>query len=407
MSAGFLSWFTFDTPFLEFAQVEAAKRVSLVEQELQDLLQSSNNDKSSETYALCRHNLTEEIARQKRYYSKAGVVTASICKDIVRPLTSTSGCCRFVELDSIALGLKSIEQGCEHWIGEATYFVSHAWGGQWLDLVRMIIRHSNAIVRAGGDPPMYWVDIFAVNQWKNTPAQIEDMPPAFGTDLGGFYRVLKHTKKLIFAIGSLETPLPLRRSWCLYELWVCQNVNADLRVMFTKEWESQMYSNASEFIELAKKVDSIDLEQAEAGRPEDQIQILKHVVATSGGAVALNQATKEVLFTSIVKAFDRELYILENQVEEEGETKRAEDIKVVLREKLSQTKKVRDIALRHFPTLLQFHKTTGVTRWSAKGQQMIQDAIARGVGARKKTTREHDIENRLKMEFKMKLGAKP
>ena len=398
VSAAFLSWFTFDTDFLEFAKVEAGKRMSLVEQELQDLLQTScdTNDMSSELFEKCVQSLTEDVARQKRYYAKAGVVTASICKDIVRPLTSKFGFCRFVELESIA-SLKSIGNGCEHWIGEASYFVSHAWGGQWLDLVRMIIRHSNAIVRAGGDPPIYWIDIFAVNQWKNTLGQIEDMPPAFGPDLGGFYRVLNHTKKLIFAIGSIETPLPLGRSWCLYELWVCQNVNADVRVMFTKESEYQMFENASEFDKLSKKVDSIDLEQAEAGRPEDKIQILEHVVATSGGVVALNQTTKEVLFISIVKAFDRELYILESRLEEEDENETIKTINVILQKR----KEVRDIAARHFPTLLQFHKTMGVTRWSAEGQQMINDAKERGLGVGKKT--KSDLERRLKLEFKKKL----
>ena len=386
VSAGFLSWFTFGTNFLEFAKIEAAKRVSTVEQELQDLLQAScdTNGMNSELYKQRVQSLTEDVAKQKRYYEKAGVVTASVCKDVVRPFTSKSGFCRFVELKSIASDLKSIGNGCEHWIGEASYFVSHAWGGQWLDLVQMIIRHSNAIVRAGGDPPIYWLDIFAVNQWKNTAAQIEDMPPAFGPDLGGFYQVLNHTKKLIFAIGSLEMPLPLGRSWCLYELWVCQNVNADLLVMFTKESESQMFGNASEIVELSKKVDLIDLEQAEAGRPEDKIQILEHVVASSGGVVALNQATKEVLFTSIVQAFDRELYILEGWLERENSDSEIKTINVILQ----NTKKIRDIVVRHFPTLLQFHKTTGVTRWSAAGQQMIKDAKEKGVSLLKTTTRD-------------------
>lgn len=404
VSAEFLSWFTFDTNFLEFAKIEAAKRVSLAEQELQDLLQTSSGttDMSSELYKKHVQRLTEDVARQKRYCAKAGVVTASICKDIVRPFTSKSGFCRFVELESIASGLTSIGRGCEHWVGEASYFVSHAWGGQWLDLVRMIIRHSNGIVRAGGDPPNYWIDIFAVNQWKNTAAQIEDMPPAFGPNLGGFYQVLNHTKKLIFAIGSIETPLPLGRSWCLYELWVCQSVNADLRVMFTKESEVRMFKNASEFVELSKKVDSIDLEQAEAGRPEDKVQILEHVVASSGGVIALNQATKEALFTSIVQAFDRELDILGSRLEgEEGENAR------IINSILQSTKKVRDVATRHFPTLLQFHKTMGVTRWSVEGQQMINDAKERGLGSRKKEERESALENRLKLEFQKKLEQKP
>ena len=91
--------------------------------------------------------------------------------------------CRYVELPGMKKKLNA---------GRVDFFVSHAWNGDaqwphfreknrvWETLVSAVKAHSDEMIKSGRfsniDPPRYWVDIFAVNQFWPSKSNSDDQP---------------------------------------------------------------------------------------------------------------------------------------------------------------------------------------------------------------------------------------
>jgi hypothetical protein len=361
VSASFLKWFTYESGMIGKAKHMALHRVQSLRAELESILsRQSPACPSAEELQQISH-LKTSIKEQQSYVASSGKCTASICKDIVRPLTAREGCCRFLELKCLSATRISVDVA-SNWFGSSDFFVSHAWSGQWADVVDMIVRHSNRqVLKTGGAAPFYWIDIFAINQWKGTAAQKEDMPPAFGKEsaeedvsaaafaassegstmntgaavtgaaanntvhFSGFRRVIHHTKQLVLLLGTVDSPKPLARAWCLFELWLSHAIGANIDVLLTSQMEGNMmnWDGGDSTVSsapvardpvknLAALVLSIDLAKADASNPKDKRDILAHVnVHVNGGVPALNETVATVFAQRVVQCLDMRLdYLL-------------------------------------------------------------------------------------------------
>ena len=95
--------------------------------------------------------------------------------------------------------------------GAPTYFVSHAWGSPFVDLVASV---GAALAGAALDDTYVWLDIFAINQ----------------NDTGGVSRAMQElddgrtlartveTARATLVVLDKERVIPLTRLWCLYEI---------------------------------------------------------------------------------------------------------------------------------------------------------------------------------------------
>ena len=102
-----------------------------------------------------------------------------------------------------------------HSVGIASVFVSHAWGRPFSDLVGAIeeyIEHEPRHAHA-----FFWIDTLSVNQHQLADAnQVPMDSHAWATMFGG---AIRDMGQVCVVATPWERPMPLRRCWCLWELF--------------------------------------------------------------------------------------------------------------------------------------------------------------------------------------------
>ena len=117
--------------------------------------------------------------------------------------------------------------------GPATHFVSHAWADAFCDLVAQLCEHTARELARGNPEPRYWIDVFAICQWKGA-LQRADMPQGLNNTDHGFRRVIASTGKVVLALHRCLAPHMLGRAWCLYEMWASVRGGAKLEALMTE-----------------------------------------------------------------------------------------------------------------------------------------------------------------------------
>ena len=96
-------------------------------------------------------------------------------------------------------------------IGAPTYFVSHAWGSTFVDLVKSV---TGALAGAAQNDTYVWLDIFAINQ-DDTGGVFSAMAEL---DDGKTLASTVETSRATLVVLDKERVIPLTRLWCLYEI---------------------------------------------------------------------------------------------------------------------------------------------------------------------------------------------
>ncbi|KAK3279039.1 hypothetical protein CYMTET_13056 [Cymbomonas tetramitiformis] len=196
--------------------------------------------------------------------------------------------CRYVEL------LDTKEEA--RVIGASDVFVSHAWGGNWGDLVAAVASVMQPWQRV-------WIDIFAVKQWEKNEDDLD------------FGLVIEKSHALLLVIspdsevarldafqlfsGQLDLTLaqsksvPFRRIWCIYEIAIAAAHHKPVVLRAGKRGPSsgtQPVAFDANF-ELAFKLHwLVNAEKAVATFPEDKERILSDIRSSFGGLREVNNA---------------------------------------------------------------------------------------------------------------------
>ena len=152
--------------------------------------------------------------------------------------------------------------------GVLTDFISHAWDGNFGDLV-------NAI-RLFDDPQAYFfIDIFAVNQWDC----MTDLNPD-GSRLGA---VVGAATSLRIIVDTAY--VAMERAWCVFEFMVaCKASSTLIAVFFTKQ---PMMSDALNMI------DNFDCQTCKASFPADERMIKAKLIKM--GVARVNSVVKRAV----------------------------------------------------------------------------------------------------------------
>jgi hypothetical protein len=153
--------------------------------------------------------------------------TSEVVQFLVKPATEKHGRCRFAELPLV-----------RRFMGPATVFASHCWGGKWGDLV--------AAVCAGADARrVVWIDVFAVRQWPGNGADLDvrgviarcraavvAVAPVEGK-LATEDSMMSQSDQEIFMASAEYTEgaakkLPFFRLWCLAEIFAVMQASKGL-----------------------------------------------------------------------------------------------------------------------------------------------------------------------------------
>jgi hypothetical protein len=228
--------------------------------------------------------------------------TKDVCEELVKPLTAPS----LESMVDLLVAGASVRNPPEHTggpaagvvaacaasspVGDATDFTSHAWKYRFCDLVGAIAEH---VRTAELDPACtwFWLDICTVNQH---PAAQRSLPPDyFYTTFRDGIAAIGRTVLILF---PWRDPIPLKRSWCLWEI-VCTNTSrAALSVVLSPDEVTTFELALSEdFDAVDRCMQSIDVTNSEAFFANDQTRILAAAREVVGGVATLNTEIKRQL----------------------------------------------------------------------------------------------------------------
>ncbi len=182
-------------------------------------------------------------------------------------------------------------------VGDATDFASHAWKYRFVDLTRGVQSYFQQDASVDRSSTWFWLDICTVNQH---PEAQQSLPTDY------FYTTFREG---ISAIGRTvlillpwHDPLPLTRSWCLWEIVSTAAAGAKLSVVLSPS-EVEQFERAlgSDFERIEKMMDQIDVANSEAFHRSDQERILAAAEGTSGGVQMLNTEIKRQLRTWLAR----------------------------------------------------------------------------------------------------------
>jgi len=193
-----------------------------------------------------------------------GLKTIDVCDKFLKPSTvyHQESYCVLVKNDPTDGGSD---------IDQATAFVSHAWGHEFLDVVAAL----EAFEAKQPTPTVFWFDIFSDNQHKAPNREFTWWQTVFRDNIGKLKRTL--------LVLEWNDPKPLSRAWCLWEMVSTVDTKSEFHVLMSpKNHQSFAMALLKDFDNIVFKTCNVDLKSAQAFNPSDRDNIFKAVEATAG-----------------------------------------------------------------------------------------------------------------------------
>jgi len=189
--------------------------------------------------------------------------TTDVCDRFLKPST--------VDPQESYCGLAKTDPTRSNHIGQATAFVSHAWGQQFLDVVAALEDYDSR----QPTPTVFWFDIFSNNQHKAPNREFSWWQTVFRDNIGKLKRTL--------LVLEWDDPKPLSRAWCLWEMVSTVDTRSEFHVlMSSKNHKSFATALVEDLKSIVFKTCNVDLNSAQAFNPSDRDNIFKAVEATAG-----------------------------------------------------------------------------------------------------------------------------
>jgi tetratricopeptide (TPR) repeat protein len=220
------------------------------------------------------------------------ITTGEFVYTIVIPITQTRKC-----------ALIDLFQK-EDRVDKATVFVSHAWGNRFLDTLDTVDRN----FMDENKDIFVWIDAVVVNQHET-----KNTSPEFYSSM--FHAAIHSIGHTMAIFSPFDNPLPLRRSWCLWELLgTIQGDNTKLTIAFPERERLLMLETMKKNSKsLLNSLCVIDARNAHAQFEIDEIRI-RDAIQSSVGFERVNDAVLTPLREWLLKTAGDELTrVLEHQ----------------------------------------------------------------------------------------------
>jgi len=139
--------------------------------------------------------------------------TSDVCDVFLKPAT--------VALQESYCGLAKTDPTRSGHISQATAFVSHAWGQQFLDVVAALEDYDSR----QPTPTLFWFDIFSNNQHKAPNREFSWWQTVFRDNIGKLKKTL--------LVLEWDDPKPLSRAWCLWEMVSTVDTRSEFHVLMS------------------------------------------------------------------------------------------------------------------------------------------------------------------------------
>ena len=151
--------------------------------------------------------------------------------------------------------------------GRADVFISHAWKYIFLDLVDTLLHHFSTTQQPD---IVVWFDGICINQhtvseWWSTASTYEGI------------REIGYT---VMVLSPWQDPIPLKRAWCLYELYCTHKSKSKFEVALGEVGQRQLIEtlkSTNSITALNKMLAEIDVGKSKAEKESDRISIFETV----------------------------------------------------------------------------------------------------------------------------------
>lgn len=231
-----------------------------------------------------------------------GLTTTDVCNQFVKKWTEVQKC-----------SYNDLLREMQHpaYRSQSGVFISHAWGYDFLDLVDNILAHFD-----GKLDTVIWLDLFSNNQHKASSLDYDWWATTFRTAIQEFgYTVM--------VLSPWTDPLPLRRAWCLWELFCTYDTGCKFEVALGTKGHREFVMTVLKSREDSAQVmntmlSKIDVACSEAYKPSDQAMIHKTVQEkVDGGFSRLNAVVLGLMRQWVVETLKEDVDCLQILLGEE------------------------------------------------------------------------------------------
>lgn len=174
-------------------------------------------------------------------------------------------------------------------VGDATVFLSHAYGYAFLDVVYAVAAWAGRNPREDGCAHFFYFDLFVVNQHgQGAVVPFETLRDEYA----GGIRSIDRTLLLL----DFSNPIALTSAWCAFEAATTLACGAQFDVIMAPRSAAAFETALIEdFESLALKTCTIDVENSTAREKDDLINIKRVIVDDMGGFLAVNMLVTSAL----------------------------------------------------------------------------------------------------------------
>ncbi|KAJ3300743.1 Kinesin light chain 3 [Borealophlyctis nickersoniae] len=224
-----------------------------------------------------------------------GWTTTAVCKKVVKPRTKKSVCDHLVEEDSPA-------------VGRATWFISHAWKYEFLDIVDAVKHHFH---ESSTPDVIVWFDLFS-----NSQHDTAEKPFTWWT--GTFTNAISELGSVLMILHPWNNPITLKRAWCIFELYACTNTKSHFAIALpprhTPAFRTSLRDNPGAFYNMLATIKSAN---SVAFKNSDRLAI-HAAIREKVGFSALDRMVLSVLSNWMVSTLRSHILLTEkagNEVE--------------------------------------------------------------------------------------------
>ncbi|KAJ3239489.1 Kinesin light chain 3 [Chytriomyces hyalinus] len=222
-----------------------------------------------------------------------GKTTTEVCNLHLKPMTMQTGlslCAHY-----------SLQQDTSYLPRKAAWFISHAWQFPFLDVIDGI---SNFLIDRDLAPEdaFIWFDLFS-----NSQHNAESKPFVWWETT--FMNAIKKIGNVVMVLQPWLNPLPLKRTWCVFELLVCIKMGCKFHITLTtgekSDFLNAILSDAKKFHTILANTSCI---RSEAFKMTDKKSIFR-VIRSTVGFAKLDQLVFDTFSGWVVDQFKRNIFL--------------------------------------------------------------------------------------------------
>lgn len=251
-----------------------------------------NNPSVDANHGLPYLTLSNEMIKHGKNYDfirlDPRMTTKDVTEEFIKPMTRR---CQTSMIDMFASKFSSSPSSITtSRVGPAEAFISHAWKysftatvdaiNSWFETTRVyrLEKEDNTADISGDESCFLWFDIFTVAQHASAQAAF---PPNYF--FNQFRKGIESIGCTVLVLLPFLNPLPLKRSWCVWEIYCTISGNILFETALSKS-DQRLRNTSTVVSDMECKV-----EAAEAWSLDDQEKILNSCKTLKGGCEHVNQ----------------------------------------------------------------------------------------------------------------------